>query len=92
VVRLGELLARIPEFKLAPGFTPKIDPRGAEALASLPLKWSAQAALTIEVGGFRSERVRARRIRRGAAVRAGEPGGINVYAAQFGGEQIPEPR
>jgi hypothetical protein len=42
VVLIGEWLARTPEFELAQGCTPKIDPRGAEALASLPLTWSTR--------------------------------------------------
>lgn len=32
-------LKRIPEFELAPGFSPKVVDRGAETLAALPLIW-----------------------------------------------------
>jgi len=41
-VLIEEWLKQISEFELAQGFTPKIDPRGAETLASLPLTWSTR--------------------------------------------------
>jgi hypothetical protein len=41
-VIIVEWLKRIPEFELAPDFTPNIDTTHTEILSSLPLTWSTQ--------------------------------------------------